>query len=89
LNYSTSLTGTILIFLIRLIQVYNWIILARVLASWIIRDPNNQIYHFLYSVTEPVLGRIRKLMPSMGLDFSPIIAYFLLNMLVRILIALI
>ena len=87
--YSISLTGTILIFLVKLLQVYNWIILARVLASWIIRDPNNQIYHFLYSLTEPVLGRIRRIMPAMGLDFSPIIAYFLISMLIGILTSLI
>lgn len=89
MTYSTSLTGTILLFVIRIIQVYNWIILARVLASWVIRDPQNQIYHFLYSVTEPVLGRIRRIMPAMGIDFSPIIAYFLLNMLVGLLSSLI
>ena len=70
----------LLLFLIRLLQIYNWLILGRVLMSWIIRDPNNRFYHFLYSITEPLLGRIRNLMPSMGLDLSPIIAYFILNL---------
>lgn len=64
----------------RLLQIYNWLILGRVLMSWVVRDPNNRLYHFLYSITEPVLGRIRNLMPSMGLDFSPIIAYFILRL---------
>ena len=81
--YPTSITGSILFFVVRIIQVYNYLILARVLASWIVRDPNNQIYHFLYSITEPVLGPIRRIMPSMGLDLSPIIAYFLLNLLAQ------
>ncbi len=81
--YSTSLSGSILFFIVRVIQVYNYLILARVLASWIVRDPNNQIYHFLFSITEPVLGPIRRIMPSMGLDLSPIIAYFLLNLLAQ------
>jgi len=83
LIYSTSLSGSILFFIVRVIQVYNYLILARVLASWIVRDPNNQIYHFLFSITEPVLGPIRRIMPSMGLDLSPIIAYFLLNLLAQ------
>jgi YggT family protein len=83
LIYPTSLSGSILFFIVRVIQVYNYLILARVLASWIVRDPNNQIYHFLFSITEPVLGPIRRIMPSMGLDLSPIIAYFLLNLLAQ------
>jgi YggT family protein len=78
----------LIIFLIRLIQIYNYLILGRVLMSWIIRDPENKFYHFLYSITEPVLGRIRNIMPSMGMDFSPIIAYFILNLVARMLSAL-
>jgi len=89
LNVPVSLTGTILLFVVRLIQIYNWLILARVLASWIVQNPNNQIYHFLYSVTEPILGRIRRVIPPMGLDISPIIAYFLLSLAAQLLISLI
>lgn len=84
-----TLGGSAIFFLVRVIQVYNFLILARVLASWIVRDPTNQIYHFLYSITEPLLGRIRKIMPMMGLDLSPIIAYFLLNLIAKLLISLI
>lgn len=87
--YPTSITGSIIFFLVRIVQVYNYLILARVLASWIVRDPNNQIFHFLYSITEPVLGPIRRIMPSMGLDLSPIIAYFLLNLVAQMLSTLI
>lgn len=82
-----TLGGSAIFFLVRIIQVYNILILARVLASWIIRDPDNQIYHFLYSITEPLLGRIRRIMPMMGLDLSPIIAYFLLNLVANLLIS--
>lgn len=72
-------------FLTRLIQIYSWLILARVLLSWIIRDPYNRLYHFLYSITEPFLGLIRRVLPStMGLDFSPIIAFLLLDILSRL-----
>lgn len=78
----------LVVFLMRLIQIYSWLILARVLMSWIVRDPENRLYHFLFSITEPLLGRIRNLMPSMGLDFSPIIAYFILNIVSRMLTAL-
>ncbi|MDD4309523.1 MAG: YggT family protein [Candidatus Cloacimonetes bacterium] len=85
----TTLTGSILLFVVRIIQVYNLLIFGRVIASWVIRDPENRIFHFLYATTEPILGPIRKIMPQMGLDFSPIIAYFLLNIIAKMLNSLI
>lgn len=88
--YPTSLTGSILFFLIRLIQIYNILILARVFASWIIRNPYNRLYHFLLTITEPILGPLRSILPPMmGLDFSPIIAFFILELLTKFLTSLI
>jgi len=77
LIYTTSLTGSIILFAIRIIQIYNILIIARVFASWIVRNPYNRVYHFLITITEPVLGLIRRILPPlMGLDLSPIIAFF-------------
>ena len=88
--YTTSLTGSILLFVVRIIQIYNILILARVLASWIIRNPYNRLYHFLLTITEPLLGPIRRILPPMmGLDFSPIIAFFILNLLTKLISSLI
>ncbi len=87
--YTTSLTGSIILFAIRIIQIYNILIIARVFASWIVRNPYNRVYHFLITITEPVLGLIRRILPPiMGLDLSPIIAFFILNLLSRILASL-
>ena len=87
--YSTSLTGSIILFAMRIIQIYNILIIARVLASWIVRNPYNRLYHFLITITEPVLGLIRRILPPlMGLDLSPIIAFFLLDLLSRLLASL-
>ena len=84
--YPTSFTGSILFFAVRLIQIYNILIIARVLASWVIRNPYNRLYHFLLTITEPVLGPLRRILPPMmGLDFSPIIAFFLLDLLSHLL----
>jgi len=89
LIYSTSLTGSIILFAMRIIQIYNILIIARVLASWIVRNPYNRLYHFLITITEPVLGLIRRILPPiMGLDLSPIIAFFLLDLLSRLLASL-
>jgi YggT family protein len=89
LIYTTSLTGSIILFAMRIIQIYNILIIARVLASWIVRNPYNRLYHFLITITEPVLGLIRRILPPiMGLDLSPIIAFFLLDLLSRLLASL-
>lgn len=57
------------------LQLYMWIIIIRALLSWVNPDPYNPIVQFLYSITEPVLARVRNMLPmsGMGMDFSPII----------------
>jgi YggT family protein len=75
----------IVIFVIRLIEVYYWLLLLRVLMSWIIRDPENRFYHFLYSITEPLLAPIRRILPSMGLDISPIVLFLALRLVSELL----
>jgi len=70
-----------------------WLIIVRALISWVNPDPYNAIVQFLYKVTEPVLGPIRRMLPlgfRFGIDISPVIAifgiYFLKIFLVRTLI---
>jgi YggT family protein len=61
-------------------EIYSFILLARVLLSWFQVDPNNPIVQALYSLTEPVLAPIRRLMPPAGpMDFSPIVAFILIR----------
>lgn len=58
-----------------LLNIYVWVIIARAAISWVNADPHNPIVRFIYEVTEPVLGRIRRWMPFNmgGIDFSPMI----------------
>ncbi len=58
-----------------ILTVYTWIIIGRVIISWVNADPYNAIVRFLYEATEPLLSRIRRVLPlSMGgIDFSPLI----------------
>ena len=58
-----------------LLTAYMWVIIGRAVISWVNPDPYNPIVRFLYEITEPLLGRIRRFLPiSMGgLDLSPII----------------
>ena len=46
-----------------LLTAYMWIVIARAIISWVNPDPYNPIVRFLYSATEPVLYRIRRLLP--------------------------
>jgi len=58
-----------------LLTAYMWIIIGRAIISWVNADPYNPIVRFLYEATEPLLSRIRRILPlSMGgIDFSPVI----------------
>lgn len=62
------------------LEIYMWIIIIRALLSWVNPDPYNPVVQFLNSITEPVLYRVRQLVPmsGMGIDFSPIIVILLI-----------
>ncbi|HCK10510.1 MAG: hypothetical protein CME21_11580 [Gemmatimonadetes bacterium] len=60
--------------------------LARVLMSWFNPNPYNPIVDAIYRLTEPVLSPIRRVLPSMGgFDLSPLVVFFVLIYLQRIL----
>ena len=71
-----------------LLGVYMWIVIGRAILSWVNPDPYNPIVRFLHDVTEPLLARIRRILPVFGggVDFSPMILimaiYFLMSFLV-------
>lgn len=70
-------------------EVYSFILLARVLLSWVQVDPYNPIVRVLHQLTEPVLAPIRRLLPPTGpMDFSPIVAFVALIILERLVISL-
>ena len=71
-------------------EVYIFILFARVICSWIRVNPYGKIYQFIFSLTEPLLGPIRKIMPRTGMvDFSPMILMIVLILLQRLLLTLI
>ena len=66
--------------LINLLNLYLLFIFARIILSWFPISPGTPIAtaaSFLYSITEPVLGPIRRVLPSIGMfDLSPIVVIF-------------
>lgn len=68
-------------FVVILTEVLSWAILVRAILSWF---PNisrgNPLVDLLFQVTEPVLAPIRRVMPTLGgIDFSPLVAFFVLR----------
>jgi len=75
-----------------LLWFYMWVLIARIVISWVNADPYNPIVRAIISVTEPLLYRIRRSLPVYGggIDFSPLIVfagiYFLQIFLVQSLV---
>lgn len=75
--------------IVNLARILNVLILIRVLLSWMPVNRSNPIISLIYQLTEPILAPIRRLLPSLGgLDISPIIAMLLIEIVQRLLIAL-
>jgi YggT family protein len=69
----------------QLIQLYIFAIFARVVLSWFPLSPGGvgaSVFSFLFTITEPVLGPLRRVIPPMGgFDLSPIIALVALQLI--------
>lgn len=65
-----------------LLDIYSFIVFGAVIASWVQLPPDSSIGNFLYSMTEPLLGPIRSVLPDLGgIDFSPLVLLFGLRIL--------
>lgn len=72
------------------LNLYLIALFGRIILSWFPVAPESamaQIFSVLYTITEPVLGPIRRLLPpigagGMGLDLSPIIVTLTLSLIV-------
>lgn len=71
------------------------VIFVRILLSWIPPLYNSALHRVLYQLTEPILGPVRDMVDrspiggGMGLDFSPIFALILLQLVHSVLAALV
>ena len=77
------------------LNFYLYVVVAWVVLSWLIAfnvvNTRNQfvamVADFLYRITEPVLGPIRKVMPHLGpIDISPIVLFFIIIFLQQVII---
>ena len=78
---------SIFILLDSLVSIYIWILIINALLSWLIafnilNTSNRFVYailDFTYRLTDPVLNKIRRFLPNLGVfDISPIILLLLI-----------
>ena len=72
---------------LQLLKLYSYVVIANVVISWLIafnilNTQNRFVYSILelsYKLTDPILNKIRRLLPNLGsLDISPIILLLLI-----------
>ena len=74
-----------------LLQLYLVALFGRIILSWFPISPGSamaSIYRFLYTITEPVLGPVRRVIPPLGgggmaFDLSPIIVLIVIQVVLR------
>ena len=74
-----------MLLLCRLVDLYLLAIFARIILSWFPLSPDSplaSVFSFLYTITEPILGPIRRALPPLGMfDLSPLIVLFAVRLL--------
>ncbi len=78
--------GQLLTFVLQSLVTAAWlVVLGRVLMSWIDPRFEKPLGQFLYSLTEPFLAPIRRVLPQTGtFDFSPLVLLLGLGLLMRV-----
>lgn len=64
-----------------ILMLYVWILLFRVILSWVSIPALYQVRVILFRLTEPLLRKVRRFVPPYkygGLDLSPIIIFILI-----------
>ena len=80
-----------LVWLVRIVfSFYTWAIFIDVILTWFPIDHGHPLVRILHSITEPILAPIRRLIPSgnMPVDFSPVVAILILQLVENLLISL-
>lgn len=73
----------------RVFQVLYLLLIVRVILSWIPHDPFNRIISIIHQLTDPILNPIKRFLPPLGgIDLSPLVAFFVLDMVKTMLLTL-
>lgn len=68
--------------LVALINILSFLIILRVVLSWLMVFPTNILLQYLFDVTDFFLKPVQKIIPPLGMiDFSPFIILIFLQFL--------
>ena len=68
-------------------EILTYIIFIRVILSWFSHNPYQPIIKLIYQISDTILSPIRNLVsPIGGIDISPIIAIFIIQMIKNIIL---
>ncbi|MYB33852.1 MAG: YggT family protein [Gammaproteobacteria bacterium] len=90
-GYPLNIAAIALLALSDILSTLVWIVIIAILVaaimSWFMRSYHPVLY-LAVQISQPVLRPIRNIMPTFGgLDLSPIIAFFVLNLILRLVVA--
>jgi YggT family protein len=91
-NFAISPFGLLMLTIVELLRllvnVYFYSILIQVILSWIAPGGANPAVALIYTITEPLLGRARRLIPPIsGFDLSPIVVMIGLQLVTMVVIS--
>jgi len=75
--------------LILLLNVLRWVVLADVILSWVVRDPDQFPRNLTRQITAPLYAPFRALLPpekTGGFDLSPILVLVIISVVQRMLL---
>ena len=68
-------------------QILIMIILIRIILSWFPHNPYNPLIKIIYQISNPILNPLQNIIPPIGgLDISPIIAIFIIQLIKNIIL---
>ena len=79
-------TGIFRMLIVWTFAILRLALLVRVISSWLPMNPYSPWLRWSFVLSEPILRPLRQIVPTLGpIDITPILAYFLLGFLARIL----
>ena len=68
-------------------EILTYIIFIRVILSWFSHNPYQPVIKLIYQISDTILGPIRNtISPIGGIDISPIIAIFIIQLIKNIIL---
>jgi YggT family protein len=78
-GFGNAFMGSLLTVVNMVLSIVYFIIIIRVLISWVNPDPYNPIVQVIYGITEPIMKPFRRILPPIGgFDLSPILLILVL-----------